>query len=232
MKLTPATELTESFLAASREKFAAVARHPFFVDYERAATPEQMRKALLGFFPLIESFPRWMETVAARIEPQSAPRADEARDWYARNIRIEERHRDWWIDCGAPLGLREPDFAGARPTAIMEAHQHYLYRVVHEGSVAEAAAALNWAVEGATGDWTRGMRKATRARFEALGIRFSAKALRWFDAHAEYDDQHPLEALEVVKIFAPDAASMARAARAAERSLEYYKLALDDLLHL
>src|SRR5205823_8893652 len=110
------------------------------------------------------------------------------------------------------------------------AHQHFLFRVVHEGSVAEAAAALNYAVEGATGEWTRTMRSATRTRFEALGIRFDARALRWFDAHAEYDDQHPAEALEVVKIFATDEAAMARAAEAAVRSLEYYAMALDDVL--
>jgi hypothetical protein len=50
------------------------------------------------------------------------------------------------------------------------------------------------------------------------------------DAHAEYDDKHPTEALEVVKIFASDERAMSRAAAAAVRSLEYYKLALDDAL--
>ena len=112
----------------------------------------------------------------------------------------------------------------------MEAHQHFLFRIVHEGSVAEAVAALNYAVEGATGEWTRTMRTATRRRFETLGIRFDETALRWFDAHAEYDDLHPTEALEVVKIFATDQRSMSRAAAAAVRSLEYYQLALDDAL--
>ena len=48
--------------------------------------------------------------------------------------------------------------------------------------------------------------------------------------HASYDDTHPAEALEVVKIFATDEASMARAADAAVRSLEYYEMALDDAL--
>src|SRR5260221_10624581 len=53
---------------------------------------------------------------------------------------------------------------------------------------------------------------------------------RRMDAHAEYDDRHPAEALEVVKIFATDEASMMRAAQAALRSLEYYEMALDDAL--
>jgi pyrroloquinoline quinone (PQQ) biosynthesis protein C len=233
LQLTAPTGLSERFLAAQSEQFAAVAGHPFFTRFAEEATPAQMRKGLLGFYPLIEAFPRHMAIVLSRIDLSLAhahPRAPEARDWLMRNIALEERHREWWIDCGVPLGLQPADFTSHRPTAQIEAHQHYLWRVVREGSVAEAVAALNHAVEGATGEWTRKMRTATRARFEALGIRFDQRALRWFDAHAEYDDRHPAEALEVVKIFAPDEESMMRAAAAAVRSLEYYKMALDDAL--
>src|SRR5437763_406128 len=230
MTLTEPTKLSERFLAAQREPFKAVAEHTFFTHFAKEGTPAQIRKALLGFYPLIDSFPRWMATVLERIDPRERRGAGEGRDWYRRNITIEKRHRRWWIDCGVPVGLTKRDYAGHRPTAAMEAQQHYLYRVVHSGSVAEAAAALNYAVEGATGEWTRNLRSAARKRFEALGIRFEDRALRWFDAHAEYDDQHPAEALEVVKIFATDEASMTRAADAAVRSLEYYRMALDDVL--
>ncbi|HUJ27709.1 MAG TPA: iron-containing redox enzyme family protein [Myxococcales bacterium] len=230
MQLTPATELSERFLAAQREEFRAVAEHPFFTRFADEATPAQMRKGLLGFYPLIEAFPRHMAMVLSRIDAHARPRAAEARDWLMKNIGVEEKHREWWIDCGVPLGLKPPDFAGHRPTPQIEAHQHFLWRIVREGSVAEAVAALNYAVEGATGEWTRRMRSATRARFEKLGIVFDPHTLRWFDAHADYDDKHPAEALEVVKIFADDEPSMLRAAAAAVRSLEYYRMALDDAL--
>src|SRR5260221_9227702 len=174
-----------------------------------------------------------MAVILSRIDlggAHSRPRADEARDWLVRNIAIEERHREWWIDCGVPLGIKPRDFAGHVSSPQIEAHQNFLWRVVREKSVAEAVAALNYAVEGATGAWTRKMRGATRERFEKLGIRFDERALKWFDAHAEYDDLHPVEALEVVKIFADDEPSIMRAAAAAVRSLEYYKMALDDAL--
>jgi pyrroloquinoline quinone (PQQ) biosynthesis protein C len=230
MKLTGPTALSERFLAAQREQFKAVAEHPFFTRFAKEATPAQIRKALLGFYPLIDDFPRWMATVLERIDPKERPRADEAREWYRRNIALEKRHRRWWIDCGVPVGLTKRDYAGHRPTAAMEAQQHYLYRVVHEGTVAEAAAALNYAVEGATGEWTRRMREAARTRYGALHLAFDDRALRWVDVHASYDDTHPAEALEVVKVFADDEASMARAADAAVRSLEYYVMALDDAL--
>ena len=230
MTLTEPTKLSERFLAAQREPFKAVAEHTFFTHFAKEGTPAQIRKALLGFYPLIDSFPRWMATVLERIDPRERPRAGEARDWYRRNITIEKRHRRWWIDCGAPVGLTKRDYAVHRPTAMMEAQQHYLYRVVHEGTVAEAAAALNYAVEGATGEWTRRMRDAARTRYGTLKLDFDDRALRWVDVHASYDDTHPAEALEVVKIFATDEASMARAADAAVRSLEYYEMALDDAL--
>ena len=230
MQLTGPTELSERFLGLLREPFKAVAEHAFFTRFAAEATPAQMRKGLLGFYPLIEAFPRHMATILTRIDPHERPRAAEAREWFIRNIAIEEKHREWWIDCGVPLGIQPDEFAAHRPTPLMEAHQHYLWRVVREGSVAEAVASLNYAVEGATGEWTRKMRSATRQRFEKLGIRFDPASLRWFDAHAEYDDLHPAEALEVVKIFATDDRAMSRAAAAAVRSLEYYALALDDAL--
>jgi pyrroloquinoline quinone (PQQ) biosynthesis protein C len=221
------------FLAALREPFDAVAQHAFFTRFADEATPAQMRKGLLGFYPLIEEFPRHMAVILSRIDlsqAHSRPRAAEARDWLLRNIAIEERHREWWIDCGVPLGIKPREFAEHLPTPQIEAHQNFLWRVVRERPVADAVAALNYAVEGATGEWTRKMRGATRERFEKLGIRFDDRALKWFDAHAEYDDKHPAEALEVVKIFAEDEPSMMRAAAAAARSLEYYKMALDDAL--
>ncbi|MCA1825613.1 MAG: iron-containing redox enzyme family protein [Myxococcales bacterium] len=230
MKLTPPTELSEKFVAAQREQFKAVAEHPFFTRFATEATPAQIRKALLGFYPLIDSFPRWMATVRDRIDAKERPRADEARDWYRRNIKVERRHRSWWLDCGVPWGLTRRDYASFRPPAAMEEQCDFLRRIVREGTVAEAAAALNYAVEGATGEWTRRMRDASRARYATLGIDFNDKALRWVDAHAAYDDRHPAEALEVVKVFATDDASIARAAAAAVRSLEHYATALDDAL--
>lgn len=229
MKLTPDTVLSARFVAGQREALRAVAGHPFFSGFASVTQP-QLRKALLGFYPLIESFPRMMATVLSRIDPAVSPRAGEAREWYLGNIALEERHRAWWIDCGAPLGLSAADFRSARPSVAMEAQQNFLFRIVHEGSVAEAAAALNYAVEGATGEWARALRAAVRARFEQLGLRFGKRALRWVDAHAAYDDKHPAEALEVIKIFASDEPAMTRATAAAIRSLEYYAMALTDAL--
>src|SRR5207248_658579 len=120
MTLTEPTKLSERFLAAQREPFKAVAEHPFFTRFAKEATPAQIRKALLGFYPLIDSFPRWMTAVLERIDAKASPRADEARKWYRRNIAVEKRHRNWWLDCGVPWGLTKRDYAAFHPTPAME----------------------------------------------------------------------------------------------------------------
>ena len=230
LEITPNTALTELFLSAIRVQFDAVTGHRFFTRFKDEATLAQMRRGLLGFYGMIEIFPRLMSTILARIDPHERAGAAEARDWFIRNISLEERHREWWIDTGGALGLSERDFGRYRASAAMEAHRHYLYYVVHAGSIGEAVAAVNYAVEGATGIWTRQLRTSARARFQTLGIEFTPQTLRWFDVHAEYDDKHPMEALEIVKLYCPDEPSMTRAADAAARSLEFYAMALDDAL--
>ena len=230
LELTSSTPLIEGFLEQVRAPFQAVASHPYFVRFGDHASPAQMRKALLGFYPLIESFPRYMAAMLARIEPSASPRAAEARTWLMKNISIEERHREWWLDWGTPLGLSEADFVEHRPTAKMEAHTHYLFHMAHAAPVGEAIAAVNYAVEGATGIWAREMCHSFRKRLATMGLTVGGRAARWLDAHAEYDDAHPIEALELVKLFCGDAQTIDRAALAAVRSLEYYALALDDAL--
>lgn len=229
LMLTGPTRLIESFREQVRAPLGTVAAHPYFARFGEHATPAQMKKALLGFYPLIEQFPQYMAAMLARIDGGSNARAEEARSWLMKNISVEERHREWWLDWGAPLGLSEADFVAHRPTARMEAHTHFLYYVARARPIGEAFAAVNYAVEGATGIWAREMCQSFRKRLSALGLAdVGGRAARWLDAHAEYDDAHPVEALELVKVFCPDARSMDLAAQAAVRSLEYYTLALDD----
>src|SRR5438552_2599082 len=86
--------------------------------------------------------------------------------------------------------------AHARPNAVMDALRHYLFHVVSTGSAAEAVAANNYAVEGATGVWTKIVSSLSVATAKRLGIEVDERALRWLTAHADYDDRHPVEALE------------------------------------
>src|SRR5262249_11415193 len=112
----------------------------------------------------------------------------------------------------------------------MDAPNRYLEQVAAKGSVAEAVAAVNYALEGATGVWTRATLPTLSALGERYGYRATGRSLRWLRAHARYDDRHPVEALEVVKVYATDRSAVAKAADAATRSLDYLGAALDDAL--
>jgi pyrroloquinoline quinone (PQQ) biosynthesis protein C len=52
--------------------------------------------------------------------------------------------------------------------------------------------------------------------------------MAWLDAHATYDDEHPYEAMELIKLCAATEDERDKTLRATRRGLEYYALALDD----
>ena len=59
------------------------------------------------------------------------------------------------------------------------------------------------------------------------GISLDKKAYWWMEAHAEYDDLHPLEALEMIKAHATSEELQEKVRHAAQRSLEYLYAALE-----
>lgn len=231
MRLTAATPLSDAFVARVGPAMEAVTGHEYF---RRAAasslTLAQCRKTLLGFYPLIVAFPRYMTQTRDRMRAADVARADEARAWLGKNVRTEARHARWWVDWGRAFGLAPEDFARARPTEAMDRPRRWLDEVAPSAPIAEAVAAVNYALEGSAGIWTRAVLPGLSAQGEKLGFRRDAKALRWLEAHARYDDVHPVEALEVVKVYARDEREIDRAATAATKSLEHLAAALDDAL--
>jgi pyrroloquinoline quinone (PQQ) biosynthesis protein C len=65
------------------------------------------------------------------------------------------------------------------------------------GSLAASIAATNYAIEGATGEWSQILydSESYAAQFPSATRKAS---LRWLQLHAAYDDTHPWEALEIV----------------------------------
>jgi pyrroloquinoline quinone (PQQ) biosynthesis protein C len=231
MRLTADTPLSGRFVERVARDMDAVTGHEYFRRAsESALTLAQCRKTLLGFYPLIQAFPRYMRDTLARIDPAERERAGEARSWIARNVRTEARHARWWVDWGRGFGIAADEFARARPTEAMDAPNRYLAEVAAKASIAESVAAVNYALEGSAGIWTRAVRGGLSRQGEKLGFRSNARMLRWLEAHARYDDLHPIEALEVVKVYATSDADVDSAAAAASRCLRYLASALDDAL--
>jgi pyrroloquinoline quinone (PQQ) biosynthesis protein C len=225
MRLTEDTLLSRAFVERVAPAMTRVTDHDYFRRArDGALTLAQSRRALLGFYPLIEAFPRHMSATLDRME------AGPARDWLAANVKTEARHARWWIDWGRAFGLAPEDYRAGAPTEALDGPNRYLAHVSTTGSVAESVAAVNYALEGATGIWTRATLLGLSRLGDQFGYRAGDRALRWLRAHARYDDRHPVEALEVVKLYATDETSVTRAADAAIESLRYLSVALGDAL--
>ena len=203
--------------------------HPYFLDAAAGTlTLERIQAALVNFFPLVESFPKYMALNLAKVPPGDAGSNRTARRWLIANINVERAHSDWWKQWAAGFGVsREVFDVEIRPPAEIDAINSYLWRVCHQGSLAEGMAATNYAVEGPTGHWTKNVKDGLRKYHGVYGVEVDERTLRWIDSHADYDDLHPHEALEIIKGAATEREEQERVTYAARRAMEYYVMALD-----
>ena len=212
-----------------RPDWAAVADSELFVSTRPGALPEEAwRRVVLEFFCVVESFPKYMGITLAKTTFGRYAKDELARNWLIGNIRIEARHAEWYIDWAAAHGISRGELLGHRPHAAVAGLDAWLWSVAQRGSLAEAIGAINYAIEGTTGEWTRLVLPAFGARYD-----HDKRSLAWLANHAEYDDEHPVQALEIVKDYLgrdgePAASEVARTEDAIRRSLELFKYGFDD----
>lgn len=113
------------------------------------------------------------------------------------------------------------------PPIQMDAVNNYLWRICSHGTLAEGISAANYAIEGATGEWTKKANKSLTKYYNRKGYKINKKTLEWVTAHSSYDDRHPEQALEIIKAYAATPKEQEQVREAAKRSLEYYALALE-----
>lgn len=199
---------------------------------EGTITPVQHRNMLVGFWPLIERFPQYLalnilKTTHGRDAGQNA-----ARSWLARNLRVEQQHAEWYLDwCEAAGFPRDDVWDGDRPIP-MTAVADWCSQVCAAGELAEAMVATNFAIEGATGEWTPGVSSSPAYR-ALLSSPNPDAGLKWLQAHADYDDTHPWDALDIVGALVgpdPTPARVRSLSRAAHKSYALYQSALDTAL--
>lgn len=191
-------------------------------------TMKRFRGALLYFYPLIENFPKYMGLTLSKIPEGDIQRNNLVCEWLLENMNIERRHANWYRQWALSFGVSGRDInRPVTPPAQMDAVNNYLWHVVSHGNLVEAIAAVNFGIEGPTGIWSKNVERNIRTYEGRPGVKFGKDTLLWLKAHAAYDDRHPEEALEIMKLFALTKAEQAKAAAAAQRSLEYYALAAD-----
>lgn len=229
LQITPHTDWSQKFWDELTPIKDQVSQHPLFLDMASGKlTLECFKATLLYFYPLVAHFPSYMAMSLAKATNFAEQGITEARNWLIQNIKIEERHLDWYRDWAVGFGLTVDELDRVRPPVAINAVNHYLWDINYRGSLAEGLAATNLAIEWATGDWTIQVYQGIQAYTDHPQVNVNKRSLAWLRAHAHYDDLHPHEAMELIKrICDHQPAMQEKAFYAAKEGLQYYALALD-----
>ncbi|MDN5865383.1 MAG: iron-containing redox enzyme family protein [Gammaproteobacteria bacterium] len=182
--------------------------------------PEVTATFMVGAWPMIERFPGYMAQSLLKTRFGRSAGDNAARRWLVRNIRVEQNHAEHWLKWAEGSGVpREELLEGPLPpgTQVMA---DWCEEVSRSDSLAASVAAVNYAIEGATGEWAQILYDS-----ESFAAQYPADtrkaSLRWLQLHAAYDDRHPWEALEIVCIILgaePKATEVAHVAECIKRS--------------
>ena len=184
------------------------------------------RASLMNFYPLIQNFPKFMALNLAKTADPLHSVHGVVRDWLIENISVEKEHSNWWIDWAEGFGISQEELRDIQPIAEVDALQNFLWRICTYGSLVEGISATNLAIDGPTGLWARKIKSGLYKYKDREGVRIDEKSMQWVEGHAEYDDAHPKEALELIKMLATDEESQEKAKQAAIRAFEYYAAAM------
>ena len=152
---------------------------------------------MVGIWPVIERFPAYMAQSLLKTRFGRSEGDNLARRWLVRNIRVEQNHAEYWLNWAEGAGIpREEVLHGEAPHGT-ETLANWCEEVSRGDTLAASIAATNYAVEGATGEWSQ-LIFESKSYVESFPTKIRAGSLRWLQLHAAYDDIHPWEALEIV----------------------------------
>ena len=210
-----------------------VVNHELFTLMRDAKLPlAAMKRFMVGLWPTIEQFPRFMAMNLKKVSYGESTGADMARRYLVHNIRVEQKHAEHWVNWAGSADVTLADLQRGDDAEGLHALAHWCWYVCDKASLAVAMAATNYAVEGATGEWSCEV-CSTSTYAESLPENIRAPSMRWLKVHAEYDDTHPWEALDVVATLlghAPSPQDIAEVRRAIQSSYVYMEMALDCAL--
>ena len=221
----------QDVIAETRETEMAVAEHEAWQRFSDGTISSSQHHALLvGFWPLIEKFPHFLALNLLKCSYGADPVMNDARSWLSKNLLVEQKHaewyRDWAVSAGVPVSRL---YEGPRP-AMATAVTDWCWHICESGTLSEAMAATNYAIEGVTGRWSR-LVGASVPYKEMFKESERQKAMNWIDAHAVYNDMHPVEALDIIVGLLGQDPAPSRARRikqAIQKSYDLYLLALDS----
>lgn len=212
---------------------ARVVGHELFALMRDAKLPLRVtQRFLVGVWPTIEQFPRFMAMNLKKTAYGAGRGHEMARSYLMHNIRVEHSHAKHWVEWARAANLGLPDLQHGEGLEGLHALAHWCWHVSDHASLAVAIAATNYAVEGATGEWSCLVCSKTDYA-DSLPEPLRGPATRWLRLHAEYDDTHPWEALDIVATLlghAPPPAEVDAVRRAIRSSYGFMALALDGAM--
>ncbi|MBN8895784.1 MAG: TenA family transcriptional regulator [Rhodanobacter sp.] len=200
----PLTELTsypqwaQDMVADCESTKRSVIEHPLWQamidgDLGQAGTANFM----IGIWPVIERFPGYMAQSLLKTRFGRSAGDNLARRWLVRNIRVEQNHAEYWLNWAEGVGIPREELLNGTPPYGTDTLANWCEDVSKRDTLAAGIAATNYAVEGATGEWSQLIYESQRYA-ERFPEKSRAGTLRWLQLHAAYDDTHPWEALEIV----------------------------------
>jgi pyrroloquinoline quinone (PQQ) biosynthesis protein C len=208
-----------------------VVNHEVFTKMGNGTLPiEQYRTLLLNFFPIVENFPKFMALNLAKTKCDKVGH-EEAKTWLINNIRVEKNHCKWYIDWAEGFGVTETELKNHILTPEARALLQHLWHVSEKSNISSAFAAVNVGIEWATGEWSCIAKNGTKKYIEnGLAHGSERKVSTWLTIHADYDDTHPFEAMELVANCSQSNEEFNEALEVGRQTLEYYFLALQGCL--
>lgn len=192
---------------------------------------ERTATFMIGIWPVIERFPGYMAQSLLKTRFGLSEGDNMARRWLVRNIRVEQNHAEHWLDWAEGESI-------ARERVLHESAPHrtkvlanWCEEISSAGSLAASMAAVNYAVEGATGEWSQ-IIYDSREYHEKFPQNTRKGTLRWLQLHAAYDDTHPWEALQIVGTLlgaSPRAEEVAHIRECVERSYTSMRILADQV---
>jgi pyrroloquinoline quinone (PQQ) biosynthesis protein C len=215
-----------------RDKMRVVGHELFSMLREAELRRSAMRKFLVGAWPTIEQFPQLMAMNLRKLSYGRSAGEDLARRYLIHNIRVEQKHAEHWVEWAASVDLTLEDLQHGEDVEGLSALAHWCWYVCDRASLAVAIAATNYAVEGVTGEWSC-LVCSTPTYALSLPEAIRGPATRWLRVHAQYDDTHPWEALEIVATLlghAPSPAEIIAVERAIRSTYVYFGMGLDHAM--
>jgi pyrroloquinoline quinone (PQQ) biosynthesis protein C len=187
----------------------AILNTPVVEDAAENRLPDvKIQNFLVAFYPIVRDFPHWLQVLLER-----SP--GDGREFFEDNIKVERRHDAMWRAMGDGFHVPRERFQRPEPMVPhVDAFHRYLTEMGRAAPFGAAVSATNYAVEGSAQKISE---KALRGLNKNENI--GPKGRWWLEEHAKYDDQHPVQALEIIKRCVYRGESPATVTEAALRSL-------------